>query len=86
MVNKMSFTAYHAPSGEYKSGFETEKLADAYIEEQAMKCRICSSHPEHLPCEATMCEWFVMPTDQYEKCNDFKDILKASGYTEVEKP
>ncbi len=73
------FTAYHAPAGEeiIKSGFETEELAWKYVESQCMDC--C----EDKPCEARMCEWFVMPTEEFNEAENFGDIMKAAGFIET---
>ncbi len=70
----MTYTAYHAPSGEFKDGFETEELAQAYIDEE---CSYCSCGEK--PCEARQCEWFLMLTKDFVECEGFGDILNAAG-------
>lgn len=72
------YTALHAPTDEYQSGFISENAAYSYIEEQSSYCK-CGEKP----CEARMCEWFVMKTEDYFKADDFSDILKASGFKKV---
>ena len=76
------YTAFHAPEGEsyHQSGFSTEELAWDYVKEQCMNCN-CGEKP----CEARMCEWFVMPTDEFLTSEGFEDILKASGFKEIVK-
>ena len=90
MDNK-EWIAYYAPdtSGREnpsKAGFKSAEEAREYIKENYI-CKDCLEEckEDNICCMGTACgcEWFILPTDEFDQCEDFGDILEASGAVRI---
>ena len=83
-----NYTAYYAPAlsegkeSPTKSGFKTYDETVKWIEENYI-CQDCiteSKQEDESPINSACgCEWFIVPTEKLLGCNDFGEILEASG-------
>jgi len=66
-LNQSNWTAYYAPreDAHHVSGFKSKEEAKQYAKNE-----------KHLDPDA----WFFMETKYFNKCNDFDDVLAASGW------